>query len=631
MCGITGVAGAPLTERALHAMGDAMVRRGPDDAGFFQGPDINLAFRRLAIVDLEGGRQPMANEDGRIRLVFNGEIYDHQPLRRQLEELGHRFATDHSDTEVLVHGWEQWGYELFPKLNGMFAVAIWDRVERTLVLARDRYGIKPLYYAPTANGACVFGSEIKAILASGVVGRQPCAEGLMEYFSFQNLTRRQTMFTGIYQLEPGTVLSWCAGKLTHRRYWDLRFPRSRRGPLPALAEEHRTILKRAMKRQLAADVPVKTYLSGGIDSTAISVIAHQLDPGMTAYSCIFQLDGVADDARCDEREYSRLVSARIGLRRVELELAADCLQQCLADYVWVMEDLRMGMGYVNYLIAQRVAQDAKVVLSGTGGDEFHAGYVGRYQTLGLGGSPLPWWRQLIRQGKQALRSWFRPAPAAAGTETTYRNLVSCFFDRRRWREIFTPEFLRQAGGFDAEELMDNFLARCPTSDWRDRVMYVDAKTYLAGLLTFEDKVSMAHSLETRVPLLDNELVDFLLDVPFEALWPGGATGKVLFRESVRPWVPDEIYQKPKMGFGPPDASWYRGKLQPWIEALLRPTLSDERGIFQPKYVRAVLEDHFSGRANNYHLIWSLLNFEAWCQAFGFCGARAESRAGSAAA
>src|SRR5262249_1707795 len=258
MCGIAGVVGVPLTERALHAMGDAMERRGPDDAGFLQRSDVNLAFRRLAIVDLEGGRHPMANEDGRIQLLFNGEIYDHQPLRHQLETRGHRFATDHSDGEVLVHGWEEWGYDLFGRLNGMFAVAVWDRVARRLVLARDRYGIKPLYFAPLPDGGLIFASEIKAILASGLVPSAPHAEALLEYFSFQNLWRDRTLFRGIAQLEPATHLTWDRSGIRRAAYWDITFPRSKRRPLAELAEEHRSLLSRAVRRQMAADVPVKT-------------------------------------------------------------------------------------------------------------------------------------------------------------------------------------------------------------------------------------------------------------------------------------------------------------------------------------------------------------------------------------
>jgi asparagine synthase (glutamine-hydrolysing) len=617
MCGIAGLVGTRPDQKQLSAMAAAMRRRGPDDEGFFLDECAGLAFRRLAIVDLEGGRQPMANENGQIQLVFNGEIYDHHLLRAQLENRGHRFVTDHSDTEVLVHGWEEWGLELFARLNGMFGVAIWDRTSRTLTIARDRYGIKPLYYASLHGGGLVFASEIKAILASGLIASRPSPAGLLEYFSFQNLTRRETMFAGIYQLEPGMHFQWRDGRWQTGRYWDLSFPRSRRQSLANLAEEHRAILTRAVRRQIAADVPVKTYLSGGIDSTAITVVAHQLDPNVTAYSCIFDLDGVGQDSRVDERAYSRLVAQAYGLERVEWMLPQDSLVQCLADYVLVMEDLRMGMGYPVYAIAQRVAQDAKVVLSGTGGDELHAGYVGRFQNVaraaGLGHARLGWGPRGL---KRRLARWRHGKVSA---DEAHRRMLHFMVRPEEMSEAFTPEFLRAAQGFDARQVMDDFLRQCPSRDWRDRILYLDAKTYLAGLLVFEDKVSMAHSLETRVPLLDNELVDFVLDVPFDALWQGDV-GKVLFRESVRPLVPPEIYAKPKMGFSPPDASWYRGRLRPWIESLLHPRFTVERGIFQPAYIRRVLDEHFSGRKDNYYLIWSFLNLEMWCRTFGFYGA-----------
>ncbi|MCI0640035.1 MAG: asparagine synthase (glutamine-hydrolyzing) [Gemmataceae bacterium] len=624
MCGIAGMVGVRPKPGQLKAMADALARRGPDDEGFFLGPDVGLAFRRLAIVDLAGGRQPMCNEDESVRLIFNGEIYDHDLLRRQLENKGHRFATDHSDTEVLVHGYEEWGQELFGKLNGMFGVAIWDERHKNLILARDRYGVKPLYYAPLTGGGLAFGSEIKSLFAGGLVSARPNAAGLLEYFSFQNLTQRQTMFAGVYQLEPGTLLVWRDGKFTLRRYWDVRFPRSRRGPLAELAEEHRAILTRALKRQIAADVPVKTYLSGGIDSTALTVVAHRLDPSVTAYSCIFDLDSVGADRNVDEREYSRLVAGSYGLERVEHLLPQDVLPSVLLDYALVMEDLRMGVGYPVYCIAQRVARDAKVVLSGTGGDEFHAGYVGRFQTVGVAAHGPPngpearSMQGLLSTWKQRLKRWLR-GPKPPTTDQLYRSLLHFMIKPKDWAAAFTPQFLAEAHGFDPDSVMDEFFNQCPSTDWRDRVLYVDAKTYLAGLLAFEDKVSMAHSLETRVPLLDNELVDFVLDVPFDALWQGD-TGKILFRESVRPWVPDKIYTKPKMGFGPPDSSWYRGKLRPWIESMLSPPLTQERGIFRPEYVETVLEQHFSGQKDNYYLIWSFLNLEAWCRAFGFYGA-----------
>lgn len=610
------------TDRAtLQAMGRAMVHRGPDDEGQYVGPQIGLAFRRLAIVDLAAGRQPMSNEDGRIQLLFNGEIYDHVQLRRELEANGHRFATDHSDTEVLVHGWEEWGYDLFGRLNGMFAVAIWDTHDRRLVLARDRHGVKPLYLALLPGGSLVFASEIRAILASGLVEREPAASGILEYFAFQNLWGRQTMFQGIEQLEAGTVLTWQGGSIGRRCFWDITFPRSRRSTLPELAEEHRAILQRVVRRQLAADVPVHSYLSGGIDSTALTVAAHQLDRQVTAYSVIFDLENVGADREVDERDYSRLVARTHGLPRVELELPAGCLRECLDDYVSSMEDLRMGMGYPVYLIAREVARNAKVVLSGTGGDEFHGGYLSRYQALarsqpGHGSFGL---RRLLRACRHWLSRNGRSRPGESSFQSAYRNMLNCVLKPEQWPMAFTPEFLEEAGELDVGESIRGLLARCPSDDWRDQVMYVDAKTYLAGLLTFEDKVSMAHALETRVPLLDNELVDFVLDVPFEFLWQGDV-GKIVFRESVRPWVPEPIYQKPKMGFGPPDASWYRGRLRPWIEQVLAPDVCRQRLVFQPAFVEAVLQGHFSGQQNNTYLIWSLLNFELWCQAFGFYGA-----------
>jgi asparagine synthase (glutamine-hydrolysing) len=423
------------------------------------------------------------------------------------------------------------------------------------------------------------------------------------------------------------TLTWHSGRLSRRRYWDLTFPRSRRGDLQALAEEHRDILQRAIRRHIAADVPVMSYLSGGIDSTSITVVAYQYDPQVTAYSCIFDLTAVGVDRLVDEREFSRLVAQIHDLTRVELELSQDSLVGCLPEYVTALEDLRMGMGYPVYLIAQRVAQDAKVVLSGTGGDEFHAGYVGRYQALGLPHgvpalAPYRWLRGLARlclgRGQSLWRTMQSLPPALRRHDpaSVYRNMLNFVIKPEHMSQVFTPEFLRSANGYDANAVMDQFLQQCPSTDWRDRVMYVDAKTYLAGLLTLEDKVSMAHGLETRVPLLDNELIDFLLDVPFDVLWQG-QVGKVLFRESVRPWVPEAIYTKPKMGFGPPDASWYRGRLRPWIEATLTTTRGRERGVLQPQFVQTTLDEHFSGRRDNTYLIWSLLNFEIWCQAFGF--------------
>ncbi len=634
MCGIAGIVGTTPTREQLTKMADAIVHRGPDDDGFHIEEGVGLAFRRLSIVDLESGQQPLSNEDGTVHVVFNGEIYDHALLRAELEARGHKFRTHHADSEVMVHGWVEWGHGLFDRLNGMFAVAIWDARERTLVLARDRYGIKPLYFAfddpELDNGTMVFGSEIRTLHASGLLPSAPSGEGILEYFSFQNVWREQTMFAGVRQLDAGCSLTWRDGKVQQRRYWDIEFTRSRTGSLDSLAEEHRDVLQRSIQRQIAADVPVMSYLSGGIDSTAITVVSHQHDPNVRAYSCIFNLDGVGKDAHVDEREFSRLVAEEYDLDRVELELSQDSLVGCIGDYVEALEDLRMGMGYPVYLISQRVAQDAKVVLSGTGGDEFHAGYVARYTILGdhSGSARAPAAIDRLGQGLRRLFS-FLPgvAPPAAPPEepgVIYRRVLNAIFNKEQLQNVFTSDFLSTTNGYDASSVMDDTLAKCPSENWWDRVMYVDAKTYLHGLLVLEDKLSMAHSLETRVPLLDNELIDFLLDVPFDALIQEGV-GKVLFREAVKPWVPDSIYKKPKMGFGPPDGSWYRNTLRTWIEGNFDAMASRSECIFRREFLRGLLDDHFSQRADNTYLIWSLLNFEHWCQRFSMFGATPSSR------
>lgn len=614
MCGIGGIVGRRPEKATLERMARAMVHRGPDDEGFFLDDEAGLVFRRLSIVDLTDGHQPMASADGLIQVVFNGEIYNHRELRRELEALGHRFQTDHSDTEVFVHGWREWGKKLFPKLNGMFGVGIWDRRTHTLTLARDRFGIKPLYFAPLPDGAVAFASEIKPIMAGNFLPHKPNARGILEYFSFQNLWGEETMFSGIFQLPPGVIMTVEGGRILREQFWDLTFPRSRREPMNDLIAEHRAITERAIMRQIAADVPVTSYLSGGIDSTAISVIAHKHDPSLKTYSCIFDLTNVGDDARFDEREFSRLVARESGMDRVELMLPPDSLRHCLDRYTFALEDLRMGMGYVNFLIAERVAQDAKVVLSGLGGDEFQAGYIGRYTVLKLTEKPTAFSR---------FRDMAGFSMSAAERKRIYKLVLNCIFQKQQYASIFTEAFLRDAEGFEPDAAMEGLIAQCPSDDWRDIVFYVDAKTYLAGLLTFEDKISMAHSLETRVPLLDNELADFLLDVPFEALAQGD-TGKWIFREAVRPFVPKAIYEKPKMGFGPPDNSWYRGMLRPWIEEQLSPAVIAEGGVFRPEYVAGILNAHFSGQANNTYLIWSLLNFVSWCRGFGFYGQQRES-------
>ncbi|UGY04444.1 asparagine synthase (glutamine-hydrolyzing) [Bradyrhizobium quebecense] len=616
MCGIAGIlhfGACPDADARIRKMAASIEHRGPDDSGFHLSPDVALGFRRLAIVDLVTGNQPMCNEDATVWVVFNGEIYNHRELRKELEAAGHVFATDHSDTEVLVHGWEQWKDRLFNKLNGMFACAIWDESQRELVIARDRYGIKPAYVAELPGKGLVFGSEVRALHASGLVNKQFDASATLEYFTLMNNWGGRTPFRGVRLLKPGTFERFTANGSSSGTYWAASYHRKYAPGLARASGEFGEILQAALRRQLAADVPVMAYLSGGIDSSAITAGAHQIDPVVRAYSCIFDLENVGVDKFVDEREFSREVAKQLDIERVELMVPQDALARHLDATVGAIEYPRMGMAYVNYLIAQRVAQDAKVVLSGTGGDEVTGGYVGRYAIV-----PRATPASLMQRVMQRFRAAAGDPAASRDAFALYRASLNVPVSADKIGDAFTPEFLRAAGGFDPLAAIGDAIGSVPSRDPWDAVMHVDLTTYLPGLLSLEDKLSMAHSLETRVPLLDNELVDYLLGVDW-GLLSDGTTGKILFREAVRPLVPDTIYRKPKMGFGPPDASWYRGILRSWIEEQLSESRIRQRGVFQHDFVRRILDEHFEQKANHVALIWCLLSFESWCKQHGAYG------------
>lgn len=614
MCGIAGILhfGAVTNAHTLiQGMANSISHRGPDGEGFWHDKQCALGFRRLAILDIDGGRQPMVNEDGRIVVVFNGEIYNHQELRHELIACGHQFNSKHSDTEVLVHGWEEWGVNLPQKLNGMFAFAIWDSHHHALFLARDRYGTKPLYVAKLSSGGIVFASEIRAIHASGLIDKKPHLTSVLEYFSHQNLWGSETLFFGVEQFPAGSWEKIQADKRQQKRYWDFTFERDSYLSLEDAAQEHRAILERVISRQIVADVPIMSYLSGGIDSTALVTAAYRMNPSLRSYACIFDLSEVGDDKIVDEREFSRIVASHLGISHTEMQLSPNALETALHPTINALEDLRMGMSYVNYLIASRVAKDSKVVLSGIGGDEVHAGYVYRYQATQV--SPLS--RLCSWKGmQQRLLGQHRAQHKDAMQK--FHQIVNYLVPDAKRNTVFTPEFLIMAGDYSSENALNTILNACPSDRVWDKVVYADAKTYMHGLLVMEDKLSMASSLETRVPLLDNELVDFVNRLPWSHLF-NGDTGKIVFRESVRPFVPDVIYQKPKMGFGPPDASWYRKFLRAFIEEKLSQRTIIKRGVFIPAFVNRILSEHFTGTANHLPMIWSLLSFETWCEIHNF--------------
>jgi len=617
MCGIVGILHFNKqrdTSNRVKKMATSITHRGPDDDGFWSDDDVALGFRRLSIVDIETGAQPMSNEDGQVWVVFNGEIYNHTELRRELEAKGHQFKSDHSDTEVLVHGWEEWGERLPERLNGMFAFAVWDCRKRSLFLSRDRLGIKPLYISKQ-DGCLIFGSEIRALHASGLVEKRVNPTGVLEYFQQQNLWGGRSMFQDIELLEPASFLRIDPQGSRQGTYWDFKFER-RQADLGVASELLREALSGAMERQLAADVPVMTYLSGGIDSSAITARAHQLDSGVRSYSCIFNLDNVGVDKFVDEREFSRAIAQDLGLDHVELELPQNDLIEALQPTIFALEEPRMGMAYVNYRIAERVSKDSKVVLSGCGGDEMLGGYIARYNVVKDQMDPAIQ-ASFPRRMINALRGREKPTDDIRGPlHALYGFLVT----ENMLDEAFTPSFLASAGSYSMTESLEKLLTQCQSTDPWDRLMYLDAKTYLHGLLVIEDKLSMTHSLETRVPLLDNEIIDLALTYKWSTLIDGDI-GKVAFREAIRDWVPALVADKPKMGFGPPDASWYRGPLQPFIRAKLAPKRIAERGVFKPEFVSRIIEEHMASTSNRVAFLWSLLSFDTWCEEFDLYGGK----------
>jgi len=622
MCGLMGIVhwGRVSDARAgVERMAAALHHRGPDDRRFASFPELELGFNRLAIVDIEGGRQPMRDARGELCVVFNGEITNHRALRRELEKRGHEFASDHSDTEVLLHGYREWGAELAARLNGMFAFALWDTRTRTLYLARDRYGIKPLYVAELPSGALLFASEVKGLLASGWLSGEADPAGLLEYFNLQNCWDGRTPFRGVELFPPGHHARVSEGRFERTGYWDYDFPRESRLDLAAAAEKHRDILLDVIARNIDADVPVATYLSGGIDSAAITAGAHHLDHSVRSYSCIFDLREVGEDAIVDEREYSRAVAKELALQHTEFMLEPDAITGALDEVMYALEYPRMGISYENYLIAQRVSRDGRVVLSGMGGDEIHGGYIGRYtllephdEAIGAGGGLGGLLRRLLGG----------PSPRAARLEGGGRIAAMLNVPLRGTQvaAALTDAFVAAAPAADYDARIRAAVDAAPGHLLREKLFYLDAKHYLHGLLVLEDKLSMAHSLETRVPLLDNELVDFVGNLAWPLLSDGGV-GKRVFRESVRPWVPDAIYRKPKMGFGPPEASWYRSHLAGWLRERLSPARIAARGIFRPEFVQRVVDEHLAGTANHVALIWSMLSVDSWCSVYGVYGGR----------
>ena len=594
MCGLAGVLqhdGAPVDLEALHRAGRSIAHRGPDDAGFKVLGPAGLAHRRLSIIDLsDAGHQPMSNEDQTVWLAYNGEVYNFRELRRLLEARGHRFRS-RTDSEVLVHGYEEWGVSLLERLNGIFAFAIWDESRRELLLARDRFGAKPLYLRRDP-GRLLFGSEVKAILTLAGEPARLSLSSLIEYMTFQNTYGEETLFEGVTILPPGSWMRAAAdGTIERGVYYDPTPVPDPTGGNGRMADALGAALQRAVDRQLMSDVPVGAYLSGGMDSASLVVLAGRRIPHIYTFTAGFDVaDASPLEVAADERADAEVVARDVGTEHYGVVLHAGDMARVLPELVWHLEDLRAGTCYQNYFVARLASKFVKVVMAGTGGDELFAGY--------------PWRYARVRDAQNR----------ADFLDAYYGYWCRLLSDAER-REAFSDEVWSAAGTTSPRESFERVTAHLdPTLDPVEQALYFEQRTFLHGLLVVEDKMSMAHSMEARVPFLDNELVDFALRVPAQVR-AGSDEGKVLLREAARRFLPDALVRKRKQGFSPPDQTWYRGRNLNYVRDVLLDPRSLGRGLFRPAFVERIIREHAESRCDHRLMIWSLLSLEWWQRLF----------------
>lgn len=617
MCGIAGyinLDSRPASEIILKRMTDKILHRGPDGEGVLIDGAIALGHRRLAIIDLSSaGHQPMQSFNQQFVITYNGEIYNFKQLRTELETLGYKFHSQ-TDTEVILNSFIEWKEECVNRFNGMFAFAIWDKLKKRLFLARDRYGIKPLYYAFHGE-TFLFASENKVFDEFPGFKRSLDKKGLLEYMTFQNFLGERTLFEGVKIFPAGYFgeLSLETKKLTLKQYWDFHFeePRKKEFSEEEYLEQLDFLIRQAVNRQLVSDVEVGSFLSGGMDSGSITALAAQQLPYIKTFTVGFDLNSASGmELAFDERSKAEHMSYLFKTEHYEMVLKSGDMERCLPKLAHHLEEPRVGQSYPNYYASKLASKFTKVVLSGCGGDEIFGGYPWRYYRS-IGHSDFEsyidnyylYWQRLIPNS--SLKELFAPIWNEVKDVWT--------------RDIFRDVYKNHQNKLETPE------------DYINHSMYFEAKTFLHGLLVMEDKLSMAHSLETRVPFLDNDLVDFALKIPVklklanlsqvtrinendlgkknDVYFSRNKDGKILLRKVMERYIPKEVTDREKQGFSAPDASWFKGES---IEYVKRKLLTGKPKIFEffnHKSVEELLGEHMSGKVNRRLVIWSLLNLE----------------------
>jgi asparagine synthase (glutamine-hydrolysing) len=631
MCGINGIiysnkSGCEVDSGVLTRMRDTLHHRGPDEAGIFVEKNVGLGHRRLSIVDLKSGQQPMFNQGDSCVIVYNGEVYNHNDYRCALIEKGYEYKT-HCDTETILHLYEEYGAKCVEKLRGMFAFAIWNETKRELLIARDRLGVKPLYYVYDEDGNLFFASEIKAILEAKAVKPELNYAALTDYLANHGTSGEETLFAGIKRLPAGHTLTWKDGEIRIEKFWDLHFE-------PKLNGHRRTdrdwvaewfeLFQKAVELRLMADVPLGMFLSGGIDSSAIAaVMSKMVSAPVKTFSVAFA------EREANELEFARLVAAEFKTDHHEIIVSPGEFFEALPKLIWHEDEplahpSSVALNFVSRLASQHV----KVVLTGEGSDESLAGY-GRYAKTLMN---LRYGETYHKFVPRPAREFFTDRIENLSLDSNIRhklrksffvvepNVENIYFDnfavfpRKMQNEMFTEETKRRIGGHtNPYAEMSRFFDSAETTSLLDRMLYADTKTYLHELLMKQDQMSMAASIESRVPFLDHKLMEFSAQMPDNMKLRGNTT-KFVLRESMKGILPDKILTRGKMGFPVPIGKWFRNEYKHLIDEYILSERSLARGIFKADFVRNLIERYKEGE-NHDERVWSLLNFEMWQRQF----------------
>jgi len=606
-------------------MRDVIRHRGPDDEGIFIDRNVGLGHRRLSIVDVAAGHQPMTNEDGTLHIIYNGEIYNHAEFREWLESRGHVYKT-HCDTETILHLYEEHGVDCVEHLRGMFAFAIWDQRKQELFIARDRLGVKPLYYFHADDGSLYFGSEIKTIFAADALKPELNYAALPDYLANHAPSGETTLFGGVKRLLPGHTLVWRDGKINIKRYWDVSFVKAKDEGFSDkdYIEQWTELFRTSVKLRLMADVPLGMFLSGGIDSSAIAaMMSGMVDEPIKTFSVAFR------EREANELVYARLVADKYKTDHHEILVSPEDFFAALPNLIWHEDEpLAHPSSVALYFVSHLASQNVKVVLTGEGSDELLAGYArykktvfnlefgARYQSLTTAGI-----RKTIQSGIAGMSPGSKLRQKLSRTFLALTpDIESIYFDnfavfpRSMHAALLTAETRDHVGHSDPYAEVKTLLEQTDAQSLLDRLLYADIKTYLHELLMKQDQMSMAASIESRVPFLDHKLVEFTASLP-ERLKLRGWTTKYILRQSMKGVLPETILTRSKMGFPVPIGAWFRGPYSFLLDEFVLSSRALERGIFEPDFLRDLVRRHQSGGENHDERLWALVNFEMWQRRF----------------